>query len=692
MRKAWHILSLVVVTATLYAQSVNQLLSEREFRVGMLRFYNREYQAAIQVFQKSLDLDPMNYRARYYLGEAYLQAGYTRQAIEEWENLVQIGGATYQVKQRLNDLYYQLSMDKNYTLYENYILSKVYDGLREGSHKVIRPGFLVYDEKEDTILVSSVGNKYVSEIDNTGRVIRTIGRKWWEQSVFSVPMGISLYEDKIYVADYAKDRIFIFNRTGKLLGSFGTRGYASSNIAGPMGILVSRGYLYVVDNGNDRLQKFTTEGEWVQTIGEGDLSRPTDVATDGERLYVSDTGHKRIVVYDVFGNFFKEILIPGVEEPRGLSLNGDFLYVVDSTRGIFLYNLRTEEIEAVEMQEKTLHKPFDVAVDRQYRLFLSDFNSASMAIYTPLQMKYVNLGVSIPQIWLDKYPRILLHFRVWDREGNPIYNLRQENVAIYEENVLVPFIRIGQTYNYRDRLYLKIVIEMDDTMANYREELQEFLKQIIEPMHGDDKLDLTLVGSRTEDTGPYAANLLGTLDRVAKHPAGPIRDIDKVLYQAITSTLNVNLNKAIIYFTSGKTSFDSFLTYEPDVIMTYARQNAVPIYVVQLGGQRQPFYEEIARRTFGKYYTLQNMKDIVQLYTTIRQSPPLEYIVSYNGLNLRGLAHFWVNLKLKIQYKDFLGVVDGGYFVPELFSTPFGPKLIDLNREQMKLRQTQPRE
>ncbi|MFN3660043.1 MAG: 6-bladed beta-propeller, partial [Brevinematales bacterium] len=608
--------------------------------------------------------------------------------IEEWENLVQLGGATYQVKQRLNDLYYQLSMDKSYTLYENYILSRVYDGLREGAHKVIRPGFLCYDEKEDTFLVSSVGNRYISEIDNTGRVIRTIGRKWWERSVLSVPMGIALFDDKIYVADYEKDKIFIFNRTGKLLGSFGNRGYQSSHMAGPMGIAVHRGYIYVVDNGNDRVQKFTTEGEWVQTIGEGELSRPTDIVVNGEKIFVSDTGNKRLVVYDLFGNFLQEIQLPGVEEPRGMTLRDDFLYVVDSKGGIVLYNLQTEETETVDTKERVLDKPFDVAVDRQYRLFLSDFNSAKMAIYTPLQMKYVNLGVSIPQIWVDKYPRIFLHFRVWDREGNPIYNLRQENIAIYEENTLVPFLRLGQTYNYRDRLYLKIVIEMDEIMAKYREELQEFLKQIIDPMQGTDKLDLTLLGAKNIDTGPYAANLLGTLDKVAKHPAGPLRDVDKALYQAVTSTLNVNLNKAIIYFTSGNTSFDSFLTYEPDVIITYAKQNSVPIYVVQMGSRRQPFYQQIASRTFGKYYTLQDMREIVRLYETIRQAPPLEYVVAYNGLNLRGLPNFWVSLKLKVQYKDFVGVVDSGYFVPELFSTPFGQKLIDLNSEQMKFRQS----
>ncbi len=674
------------------AQTVNQLLSEREFRVGMMRFYNRQYQAAIQVFQRSLDLDPLNYRARYYLGEAYLQAGYTRQAIEEWENLVQLGGATYQVKQRLNDLYYQLSMDKNYTLYENYVLSQIYDGLRDGAHKVIRSGFLFYDEQEDTILVSSLGTRYISEIDNTGRVIRTIGRKWWEQTVLSTPMGIFLYDGKIYVSDYTRDKIFIFNRTGKLLGSFGTHGYQSSNIAGPMGLHIVNGYLYVVDNGNDRIQKFTTEGEWVQTIGEGDLIRPTDIVSDGSYLYVSDTGNKRIVVYDFFGNFIREIVLNSIEEPRGLSLKGEFLYIVDSKKGIYLYNLGTDEMEALTTEEKALARPFDVAIDKQYRLHLSDINSTKMAIYTPLQMKYVNLGVFISQIWLDKYPKNLIHFRVWDRQGNPIYNLRQENIAIYEENTLVPFIRLGQTYNYRDRLYLKIVIEMDPTMDKYREELQEFLKALIEPMQGTDKLDLTLIGATTEDTGSYAAALLSTLDKVKNYPAGPLRNVDKALYDAVTSTLNVNVNKAIIYFTSGQTSFDSFTTYEPDVITTYARQNAVPIYVIHMGSRRQPLYEEIANKTFGKYYTFQNMKDIVQLYQTIREAPPLEYIVSYTGLNLRGLPNFWVNVKLKVQYKDFMGVVDGGYFVPEVFSSPFGPKLIDLNREQFKLRQSQPKE
>jgi len=125
---------------------INEALSQKQFRKGMIRFHNRQYQASIQIFNQALSLDPLNYPARRYLGYSYLNAGYTRNAMDEWENLIKLGGGSPQLKNTLNDLYFRSSIDKNYTLLQPYIFSHLYDGIKDGKHKIIRPSFLAYNE------------------------------------------------------------------------------------------------------------------------------------------------------------------------------------------------------------------------------------------------------------------------------------------------------------------------------------------------------------------------------------------------------------------------------------------------------------------------------------------------------------------------------------------------------------------
>lgn len=310
---------LLLLSTALYAAPIDDILSTKYFKTGITRFFNREYEASIQLFSKSLSFEPMNYKARYYLGYSYLNSGYIKNAIDEWENLIKLGGGNYQVKQKLNDLYFHLSIDKSYDYSDPYLFTKLYDGIENGMHKIIRPSFIIYDEEYDSLLVSSTQAKYVVEIDGTGKVVREIGRQFGDFSSFKMPMGLCLFDNKLYVADFSDDKIFVFQRDGKYLSKFGVRGFSSSNIAGPMGIAISSDeYLFVVDNGNDRIQKFNLKGEWIQSIGEGELKRPTGIVIKDNSLYISDTLNKRIVCYDTFGNLLELLATASCRNPAVL--------------------------------------------------------------------------------------------------------------------------------------------------------------------------------------------------------------------------------------------------------------------------------------------------------------------------------------------------------------------------------------
>ncbi len=657
------------VAVTPFQKDINTTVSEQRFQVGMIRFYNREYQAAIQIFNSALSYDPMNHQARYYLGYAFLNAGYAQNAIQEWENLLNLGGGNNQVRQKLNDLYFRLSIDKSYTATTSYVLSHIYDGRTQGMHKIVRPAFIIYDSKFDRFFISTAKTKYVVEMDGNGNIIRQIGRKVGDFSAFKMPTGIALRDDTIFVADYKADQVIRFNMDGKYQSRFGISGSGLSNISGPMGIHISDDdYIYVVDNGNNRIQKYDLEGNWVQSLGVGELARPTDISGYGENIFVSDSMNGRIVEFDAFGNMVREIGKGLLVQPRGISLKNQTLYIVDAEHGVYLYNLENNEMESLNVDKDKLNLPFDICVDNKDILYNTDFNTDKIAVYIPLQLKYGNLGIDVTQIWTDKYPQNFIHFRVWDKTGAPVYDLKGEDLILSEEGENIPILRFGPTEEFRKNMYVKVVIDHSRTMMNYLPELDDVLRPFLSLMSGEDWIDIRNVGNDTAIMGKMKANILkpmsfaksDTFDSEAPHYLG------KALYESVTELLNINRNKAILLITSGELNEMSFDIYEENIVYTYAKQNGIPIYVILLNNRNKALFQSMADQTFGKLYTMSDLKKIQELYTEIKDSKPLEYIVTYEGLNLKGLKNFWVNLHMKIKYKTMQGVNDTGYFVPEI--------------------------
>ncbi len=667
------ILSLILLFISVfsYTQTIDEINAEKNFKTGMVRFYNREYEAAIQLFSKALSYQKLNNKVRYYLGCSYLNAGYTKNAIDEWENIVKFGDTSYQIRQKLNDLYFRLAIDKSYDYSNPYVFTRLYNGIENGMHKIDRPSFITYDNKNDSMIVSSTATKYVVEIDSSGKPVREIGRNFGDYSSFQLPMGICLYNNIFYIADYKADEIFTFDREGKFLSKFGSSGVASSNIAGPMGLYISEDeYLFAVDNGNDRIQKFGLKGEWIQSIGEGVLKRPTDVAGASGIIYVSDTFNKRIVSFDTFGNML-DIIGEGIlQEPLGLFIKNGKLYICDAENGLYIYDITGKSLNKFNTDENKVRFAFDACLDSKNIIYETDFNTPNIAIFNPLQLQYANLGLTVSQIWLSNYPRNLLHLRVWDKTGKPVFNLKEENISIFEEGTEIPFIRLGPTFEFRKNMYVKIIIDKSQAMEEYEPELIEMLNSFLTQTTGEDWLDVVTVNDTIENSGRMPSSILRPVDFVRKIPYRGLypQDLDNAIHSSITELLNINRNKALIIFTAGETGNSTFSNYDADMISTYAKQNAVPVYVINFTDKNREIYERITEETFGRYYSIRDLKAILNIYQEIKNAPPLEYIISYEGLNLKGLRDMWINVHIKVKYKNLMGIDDTGYYVPELFT------------------------
>ncbi len=256
---------------------------------------------------------------------------------------------------------------------------------------------------------------------------------------------------------------------------------------------------------------------------------------------------------------------------------------------------------------------------------------------------------------------------MFDKAGNPVYDLKEENFFIYEEGTFVPIVRVGATYSFRKNMYVKIIIDKSLRMKEYEEDLIEIVRTFLEKTTGNDWIDLKILSKDIETTGKIKSSVLSPIEFIKKQEySESINNFDIALYDSIRELLNINRNKAIILITAENLS-RSFSTYDIEMLINYARNNSIPIYVINFNPENKNSLELIAKKTFGKYYSFKEYKDILGLYDTIKNSKPLEYIISYDGMNLKGLKNFFVNVNIKVKYKGLIGVDEIGYYVPEYF-------------------------
>ncbi len=320
------LLVLMMIFGLSYSQDiVNISLSTQELKNGIILFNQRKYAAAIQAFQTSLAHEPLNHAAKYRLGLAYLYAGYAQTAANTWEELVRSGTANYQVKEQLNNLYFIMSVDENYSYDTPYIFREFYNGYTQGGHDIVRTSFMAYDGVRDLKYISSTAAKQVVVMDSANNIVAKYGSRLFMRNRLEMPMGLAIYGDSLFVSDFKKDRIYQFKRDnfGTLINEFGETGAGASQMSGPMGLAVSDDdYLYIVDNGNARVQKFLPDGTHVYNFGSDYLYRPSGVAVISNIIYVTDIDKNRkgrLVLFDESGNFITNAGGEFLREPRGLS-------------------------------------------------------------------------------------------------------------------------------------------------------------------------------------------------------------------------------------------------------------------------------------------------------------------------------------------------------------------------------------
>jgi sugar lactone lactonase YvrE len=223
------------------------------------------------------------------------------------------------------------------------------------------PGGLAVD-RQGRIYIAPMMSHKICVYDETGKLVRTWGKKGKGDGEFDRPGGIAIAKDgTVYVADQVNRRVQRFTPEGKFLGKWGEYGSKPGQFDGVDNLpnrtggphflaFDSKGNIFTTEGKLGRVQKFTAEGKLLQAFGSNstapggfggrpkNLPGPIGIVIDRwDRIWVSSTNN-RVQCFSPAGKYLFgfESLQPGAKPgefhtPHALAIDSrDRLYVVDA--------------------------------------------------------------------------------------------------------------------------------------------------------------------------------------------------------------------------------------------------------------------------------------------------------------------------------------------------------------------------
>ena len=222
-----------------------------------------------------------------------------------------------------------------------------------------------------------------------------------------LPYGMTFKNDATSVAVDSKDNVYVFCRGPVPLFIFDSEGnyinsWGEGEFLRPHGICVDKNDdLYLIDDQGHMIEKRTKEGKLIFRLGEkgkssvrqsGDIfNLPTDAIVDPDNgdIFISDGyGNSRVHKFDTEGNYIKSWGEPGSDEgkfslPHNIAITSDKRLIVADREN---FRLQIFDTEGNFLDQWHIHHPMSVTTDRKDNIYVGEMGPP------PVQEGVKNLG------------------------------------------------------------------------------------------------------------------------------------------------------------------------------------------------------------------------------------------------------------------------------------------------------------
>ena len=172
----------------------------------------------------------------------------------------------------------------------------------------------------------------------------------------SLPVGIEIYENKLYFSDDLTFNI----RSSDLDGS--NVQTLVSGLPNPYGMDVYEDKMYWVDPVADTVSSANLDGTNMQNLVTG-LSSARDIVVHDDQIYWTDSGTNKIQRSNLDGSNVEDLVTTGLSIPKGITIHDDQIYWTDSgTDKIQRSNLDGSNVEDLATSTDGLSDPYGLTI------------------------------------------------------------------------------------------------------------------------------------------------------------------------------------------------------------------------------------------------------------------------------------------------------------------------------------------
>ncbi|HLN03784.1 MAG TPA: VWA domain-containing protein [Bryobacteraceae bacterium] len=235
---------------------------------------------------------------------------------------------------------------------------------------------------------------------------------------------------------------------------------------------------------------------------------------------------------------------------------------------------------------------------------------------------------------------VLVNVTITDARGRPITGLQKENFQIFEE-------KAEQAVRYfsaeESPVSAGLVLDFSHSMTSKFPQLQEAVAQFLGTANLEDEFCLIEFRDRAELSIGFTPAHEDIENRVAQaQPAGHTALLDAVYLGLRQMKMAHNPRKALLVVSDGGDNHSRFTARE---VENLARESDVEIYTIGIPDRAGPslgefeasrgasLLEEISERGGGRYYAIDNVRDLPGIAERIGRELRHQYVLGYVSSN-----------------------------------------------------------
>ncbi len=268
-------------------------------------------------------------------------------------------------------------------------------------------------------------------------------------------------------------------------------------------------------------------------------------------------------------------------------------------------------------------RSFTYTVDQLDKTFTGQ-GSYSIPSFEPAQIQLVSTDVS-------DYPVVKAYFRVEDSAGQTVSGLDARSFIIQERVQGGAYLaREVRNVSALDRqgLNINLVADKSGSMVNDMDRTRQVMGEFIDSLDfgKGDQVEILAFDDIVQQMCCYTGDralLANGINNMSPEGGTALYNAlcDGIHYAALQGGA-----RCVIAFTDGE---DNVSARTPQDVVNDARINQVPVYIVGVGSGRSDLLRDLAEDTGGRYWPIDDLYDLGQIYSEIYAEQQELYMVEY---------------------------------------------------------------